>query len=81
MIQAIVQARMGSTRLPGKVMMDLGGRPVLEWVVDALTKSENVGQRVTIATTKLDEDDRIAEWCMENGISCFYIEITALALW
>ena len=31
---AIIQARTGSTRLPGKVLKDLGGRPVLQWAVD-----------------------------------------------
>jgi len=39
---AIIQARMGSTRLPGKVMADLCGHPVIEWVVHRVRKAKLV---------------------------------------
>ena len=39
---AVIQARMGSTRLPGKVLMDLGGIEVLAWVVRAARKIARV---------------------------------------
>jgi glutamate-1-semialdehyde 2,1-aminomutase/spore coat polysaccharide biosynthesis protein SpsF len=69
-VVAIIQARMGSTRLPGKVMMDLGGHPVLEWCVRAARAAPGVDE-VWVATTTQPADDVIAGWCQVNGISCW----------
>lgn len=55
-------ARMGSTRLPGKVLMDLGGLPVLEWVRRAASRARLVDDFI-IATTTDPRDDAIVEWC------------------
>lgn len=65
--QVIIQARMGSTRLPGKVLLDLGGRPVIEHVVRRC-QSTMLVDRVVVATTDLPEDDRIIEWCRANSV-------------
>lgn len=62
---AVIQARMGSTRLPGKVMMDLGTVPVLDWVYNAALASRT--DMVVIATSVLEQDDPIAEFCEKNG--------------
>src|SRR5258705_1695562 len=59
---AIIQARIGSTRLPGKVLMDLSGLPVLAWCVRAARAAPGVDE-VWIATSTLPADDVIAEWC------------------
>jgi spore coat polysaccharide biosynthesis protein SpsF (cytidylyltransferase family) len=67
---AICQARMGSTRLPGKVMKLLHGVPVISWVVDAATHALGVDS-VVVATSMLDKDDVIAEWCEKNGIPVY----------
>lgn len=56
---AVIQARMGSTRLPGKVLRDLGGRTVLEWVVTAARES-GMCDEVVVATTTEPADDAIA---------------------
>ena len=61
-VVAIIQARMGSTRLPGKVLMDLGGHPVLEWVVRACRAAPGVDE-VWVATSTEPADDAIAAWC------------------
>ena len=61
---------MGSTRFPGKVMRDLGGKPVLAWVVEALRQSPGVDQ-VVIATSTLENDDVIANWCASNGVDYY----------
>ncbi len=66
-IVAIVQARMGSTRLPGKVMKELCGRPVLWHVVDRLQRSKKLN-RIVVATTVLQEDDVIERFCKKNNI-------------
>lgn len=69
-VVAIIQARMGSRRFPGKVLADLAGRPVLEWVVDAVRRVERVDQ-IVVATTTNEEDGAIEKWCEESGVHCF----------
>lgn len=63
---AIIQARTGSTRLPGKVMYPLAGRPVLEQVVRRTAHSESV-DTVVVATSNEDPDDVIAEYTQRFG--------------
>ena len=53
---AIIQARMGSTRLPGKVLADLAGKPVLAWVVRAARAASGVDD-VWVATSTAAADD------------------------
>lgn len=65
-IVAIVQARMGSTRLPGKVMLDLLGEPVLVRDVNRLRRSKMLDE-IVIATTNLPADDQIVSLCKERG--------------
>ena len=67
---AIIQARMGSTRLPGKSMKLLLGKPVLWHVVNRASKAELI-DGVIVATTVNSEDDIIAEFCENNDISVF----------
>ncbi len=66
----IVQARVGSTRLPNKVLMDLCGRPVLWHVLNRLRKSQLISG-IIIATTILPDDDAIQQFCEEND-AAFY---------
>ena len=69
-VVAIVQARMGSTRLPGKVLQDLSGKSVLGRVVERLHKSRLIND-VVIATTNLSKDDLIVEECRRSSVSFF----------
>lgn len=65
---AVVQARMGSTRLPGKVMMDIAGRPTIDWVVEAARRAPGVDE-VVVATSTEVGDDVIAQWGAKRGIN------------
>lgn len=67
---AIAQARMGSTRFPGKVLMPLSGKPVLQWTVDALKKADGINE-IVVATSTLPQDDAIARYCALHNINCF----------
>lgn len=60
-IAAIVQARMSSTRLPGKVLLSLGKRTVIDQVFHQLSFSSTIGTTV-LATTSDTSDDILAEW-------------------
>ena len=67
---AIIQARMGSTRLPGKVLMDVGGRTVLQRVVDRVRHAEQIDE-VVVATTQLPRDAVIEGHCGDMNVACF----------
>ena len=60
MIVAIMQARMGSTRLPGKVLIDIQGKPLLEHIVDRVKRSKLIAMTI-IATTVNEKDKAIIE--------------------
>jgi spore coat polysaccharide biosynthesis protein SpsF len=64
---AIIQARMTSTRLPGKVLLDLHGKPMLQRVVERARRASTVHQ-VMVATTVEPSDDPIVEFCGKNDI-------------
>jgi glutamate-1-semialdehyde 2,1-aminomutase/spore coat polysaccharide biosynthesis protein SpsF len=66
---AIIQARQSSTRLPGKALIDLGGRPVIAWVVDAARAIPGI-DAVVVATTGQPADDALAAWCAEHRVGC-----------
>jgi glutamate-1-semialdehyde aminotransferase/spore coat polysaccharide biosynthesis protein SpsF (cytidylyltransferase family) len=69
-VVAIAQARMGSTRLPGKVLSYLRGKTVLHWTVDAIRAADGIDE-VVVATSTLPADDAIARYCALNRINCF----------
>ena len=67
----IVQARMGSTRLPGKVLMEvIEGKPVLYYVINQLKYCKSF-EKLIIATTTLPEDDKIVQFCIDNNVNYF----------
>ena len=67
---AIVQARMGSTRLPGKVLADLCGAPMLQRQLERVRRATSV-DRVVVATSTDDTDRPIAELCKSLDVPCF----------
>ena len=70
MVVAIIQARMGSTRLPGKVLEDIGGRTMLARVVRR-TQRATLVDKVVVATTMEPTDDAIVAECQHLGVSVF----------
>ena len=67
-IGIVIQARMGSTRLPGKVLMPLGGTTLLGWIVQRL---RGLPWPLVIATGDKVQDDEIARQCEQMGVQCF----------
>ncbi len=69
MIILILQARMGSGRLPGKVLTPVAGKPVLQHIVERLNRSRYALHTV-VATSSAAADDAIENWCRHHGITC-----------
>jgi spore coat polysaccharide biosynthesis protein SpsF len=67
---AIIQARMSSTRLPGKVLKHLAGRPMIWHIYDRATRCKLV-DKVVVATSSDPSDDPLAHYCKNNGLE-FY---------
>lgn len=66
-VVAIVQARMGSARLPGKVAMEIEGKPMLAHLIDRLKYAQKLDQ-IIIATSNKETDDSIAHISEANGV-------------
>lgn len=69
-IEAFIQARMGSSRLPGKVLKKVLGRSLLDFLVERLVESKEI-DKIVILTTHEVADDAIAAFCKEKKISIF----------
>lgn len=66
----IIQARMGSTRLPGKVLRSVHGKPILLQLMDRLKPSQTIDKFI-VATTTNSEDDAIEEFCIQHQVNYF----------
>jgi len=69
-IDATIQARLGSSRLPGKVLKEIAGKPLLEIQIERLRRSRYI-DRIIIATTDGPENDRIAALAVRLECECF----------
>jgi spore coat polysaccharide biosynthesis protein SpsF len=65
----IVQARMGSTRLPGKVLKPIGGRPMFSYQIERLRAAQRV-ERIVVATTTEPADAAIVDFCAAEQVPC-----------
>ena len=69
-VNAIIQARCGSTRFPNKVFALIDGKPLLWHVVNRLRYATKIDD-IIVATTVSEKDDKIEDWCIENYVHCF----------
>ena len=67
---AIIQARMGSTRLPRKVLRKIDNVPLLKFQIDRINQSKLI-DKIIVATSNSKNDDIIAKFCKVNGVVCF----------
>ena len=65
-VVAIIQARLGSTRLPQKILLDIAGQSMLERVVSRVQKASLIDE-VVIATTDSDADQRLVQYCKDRN--------------
>lgn len=69
-VLAILQARMSSSRLPGKVLLPLLGEPMLARQIERLRRAQRI-DKLIVATSAAPSDDPIAEQCVRLGVACF----------
>ena len=69
-IGIIIQARMGSTRLPGKILKKINDRVLLAHIIDRLSGLRNK-VTVVVATSELERDNVVEQWCNEHKVKCF----------
>lgn len=69
-VLAVIQARMGSTRLPGKMLFSLGGRPTIQRVIQRVSAANHVDD-VVVATSERPRDDAIESYAGYAGASVF----------
>ena len=67
---AIIQARMSSQRLPGKMLRPLHGSPLLDWVISRVRQAAVV-KDILVATSDQPDDDEIANLVQQSGVQCF----------
>jgi len=67
---ALIQARMTSTRLPGKSLMNCGNRPLLQWVLESVDSLEFVDEAIVLTSTNA-ADDEIEIFCTSRGVRVF----------
>jgi spore coat polysaccharide biosynthesis protein SpsF len=66
----ILQARMGSTRLPGKSMMPLAGKPLLARILERVQRAKEIDE-IVLATTLKPEDDVLCDLATDMGVKIF----------
>lgn len=69
-ITVIMQARMNSSRLPGKVLMEVMGRPLLSYQIERMRFSKKIDEIIIATTTNL-EDDAVANLAVSEQVQCF----------
>jgi spore coat polysaccharide biosynthesis protein SpsF len=70
MFVAIIQARMGSTRLPGKVMKKILDKPLIEYLLQRVSTSKYI-DKIIVATTSNTEDDTLSQYVLDLGYDVF----------
>jgi spore coat polysaccharide biosynthesis protein SpsF len=69
-VVASIEARMGSSRLPGKVLMDVRGKPALSRLLERLRAVPNL-DGIILATSTATEDDALADWARRENVACY----------
>ena len=69
-IAVIIQSRMTSNRLPGKVLRSVCGKPMLQYLLERLNQCENIAE-IVVATSCDPSDEPIVDFCSALNVSCF----------
>jgi spore coat polysaccharide biosynthesis protein SpsF (cytidylyltransferase family) len=67
---ALLQARMGSTRLPGKVLKEINGIPLIQILINRVSQAKCIDKIAVVTSTNV-EDDELENYCIQNNILVF----------
>jgi len=77
-VGVIVLCRYSSSRLPGKILKTINGKPILAYIIERLKMSQLTGDIIVATSTELS-DDVISEYCAQNNINCFRGDLNNVA--
>ncbi|MGD0233323.1 MAG: hypothetical protein ABSC55_02175 [Syntrophorhabdales bacterium] len=77
-IGALIQARMGSKRLPGKTLHAVLGKPLLQYLLERLSNAECL-DGIVVATSNAEADSQIAAFCTNAGVPVFRGSLSGVA--
>ena len=69
-IPIFVMARLSSIRLPRKALLEINGKPIIEYVIESINKCEN-GSDIILLTSINKEDDELCEWADSKNVDIF----------
>ena len=69
-MDAIIQARMSSQRYPGKVLHNVAGKPMLQYLLERLDHCHSLNH-IVVATSTEDSDTPLADFCRQRGVECY----------
>ncbi|MEZ8666104.1 N-acetylneuraminate synthase family protein [Vibrio splendidus] len=69
-VGAIILARMTSSRLPGKGLREINGKPILSWIINSLRLCKNLDS-IVVATSDLSSDDPLEQWAKKEGLEVY----------
>lgn len=78
-IGLVVQVRMSSSRLPGKALREIAGKPMLEYQIERLLRS-TIGNNLVIATSDEESDNPLEDYCVKNKVNFFRGNLHNVAL-
>ncbi|MFY8066682.1 MAG: hypothetical protein RSE15_10955 [Flavobacterium sp.] len=69
-IGVVILSRFSSNRLPGKALMEIGGKPILQYIIERISQVVDT-EKIVIATSVENSDDKIEQFAQKTGINCF----------
>lgn len=74
----VILCRLSSSRLPGKILMEIDGLPILQHIINRLQLVKPL-KNIVVATSNHESDDLLKAYCLKNGVNCFRGDLNNVA--